>query len=233
MQGQSQYINDLQRAISTARFDAYRRPTDTEDLDAVARYLWNIALSEALYPTLQALEVTLRNSLNTAIGNHFNDPLWFDRQPSFMRQLELDKIAGAEQELLRTQKPLEAGRVVAELSFGFWTSLLDVYYEQILWRTLLKPAFPNMPRRIRTRRELSARLNRIRKLRNRVFHHESILNWHHPGLQPQHAQVLEIIGWMNRDMRDSIALIDRFPAVNAQGSSFYHNRVEQYLRGRP
>src|SRR5690348_18364341 len=43
--------------------------------------------------TLQALEITLRNSLHLAISKHFRDVMWFDRQPSLLHQLELDKVA--------------------------------------------------------------------------------------------------------------------------------------------
>ncbi|WP_444945362.1 hypothetical protein ACJJIP_13825 [Microbulbifer sp. VTAC004] len=64
---------------------------------------------------------------------------------------------------------LDAGRVIAELSFGFWTSLLDRRYKQVLWPRLLKTAFPEMPRRLRTRNNLSRRFQRICHLRNRIF----------------------------------------------------------------
>src|SRR5690348_14935852 len=110
MQDQRAYVAGLRQAISDVRLDAYRRPGDADDLDAVARYLWNIALSEALYPTLQALEITLRNSLHLAISKHFRNAMWFDRQPSLLHQLELDKVAAAKRELQQEHKPLEAGR---------------------------------------------------------------------------------------------------------------------------
>jgi hypothetical protein len=47
--------------------------------------------------------------------------------------------------LRRKGKPSVPGRVVAELTFGFWTNLLDVRYErrQILWPPLLEAAFPH------------------------------------------------------------------------------------------
>lgn len=233
MQDQRAYVVGLRQAISDVRLDAYRRPGDADDLDAVARYLWNIALSEALYPTLQALEITLRNSLHLAISKHFRDVMWFDRQPSLLHQLELDKVAAAKRELQQEHKPLEAGRIVAELSFGFWTSLFDRRYERVLWPVLLKPAFPTMPRRIRTRHELSRRLNQVRRLRNRVFHHESILNWKNPDLQTQHAQIIEVISWMNQTMAVTIGFLDHFTAIYGGGPSAFRTKVEHYLGAQP
>ena len=228
MQAQ-QYVNTLQQGISSARFDAYRRRADADDLDAVARYVWNVALSEALYPALQALEVTLRNSLHSAISARSDDPMWFDQHPSFLQQSELDRISAAKDEVRKERKPLEAGRIVTELSFGFWTSLLDVRYEPTLWPALLKRAFPAMPRRIRTRRFLSKRLNQVRKLRNRVFHHESILNWKNPGLLEQHAQILDLIQWMNPAAHDTVVLFDRFPTVYSSGMQHYRALLDTYV----
>ncbi len=229
----NRYLTDLRRGISDARLNAYRRPDDVGSLDVIARYLWNIALSEALYPTLQALEVTLRNDLHTAISARFDDALWFDRKPPILDVIEVDKVAVAKRELYLEHKPLEAGRLVAALSFGFWTSLFDRRYERIFWPSLLRPAFPSMPRRIRTRQELSRRLNQIRRLRNRVFHHESILNWRNPDLLLQHTRILEIITWMNPAMGETIALMDRFTVIYADGVPYFRTKVEQYFKDHP
>lgn len=232
-QDELNYVTNIERTVSAARLSVYRRPTDVGDLDAIARYLWNVALSEALYPALQTLEITLRNSLCDAITSHFIDPLWFDRQPPVLHQSELDKVAAAKRELLREKKPLEAGRIVAELNFGFWTSLLDRRYERILWPRFLKQVFPAMPRRIRTRHALSQRLNTVRKLRNRVFHHESIITSSIPDLHARHKQILEVIAWISPAMGDTIALMDRFPATHASGILPYRSMIELYLGKRP
>jgi hypothetical protein len=229
VQDQREYIANLKHAIADARLNAYCRANDANELDAIARYLWNIALSEALYPPLQMLEVTLRNSLHAAISDRAGGNLWFDQQPPILHQMELEKVAAAKAELQKERKPLEEGRIIAELNFGFWTSLFDRRYEQALWPALLKPVFPYMPRRIRTRWELSTRLNRIRKLRNRIFHHESILNWQNPALVPQHAEILEIIAWMNPTMRETTLLIDRFLSVYTAGLAAYRAQLEGHL----
>ena len=229
MQTQRMYLADLQRAISADRFGAYTLPSDVSELDAFARYLWNVALSEALFPVLQALEVTLRNSLHTAVARHGGTAMWFDAVPSILYPSELSKIGEAKGKLLLERKPVDAGHVVAELTFGFWTSLLDKRYERKLWPSLLKSTFPGMPRHIRTRGELSKRLNRIRKLRNRVFHHESILKWGAPDLVAQHTEIQAVIGWMSTPMRDTIGLLDRFDTVYANGPAFYRHSLDGQL----
>lgn len=45
------------RSISRERLGAYSLATDTDSVDAVARYVWNMALCAAVIPTLHLVEV--------------------------------------------------------------------------------------------------------------------------------------------------------------------------------
>ena len=51
----------------------------------------------------------------------------------------------------------------------------------------------------------------IRRLRNRVSHHEPI--WHLPNLAEQHAEILETIGWISPAMLAVTRMLDRFDSV--------------------
>jgi hypothetical protein len=62
------YYGLLRGVLSADRLDAYHQPGDSDGLDAAARYLWNVALSEALYPALAALEVGLRNNFHDELA---------------------------------------------------------------------------------------------------------------------------------------------------------------------
>jgi len=64
------------------------------------------------------------------------------------------------------------GKVVAELSFGFWRFLLARRYTASLWPAL-RPGFPYLPSA--DRRELEAPVTRLHQLRNRVAHHEPLI----------------------------------------------------------
>jgi hypothetical protein len=206
----------LRKAISHERLEAYRqRGTNGDDLNLFAHYAWNVALCESLYPTLQGLEVALRNSINDAATTAYRKELWYDDSRVIPHPREQEAVRKAKDTLIREGKPHEAGRIIAELNFGFWTSLFDVRYEQILWPRLLKAVFPFMPRTIRTRKTLSKRLHRIRHLRNRVFHHEPI--WYWRDLIQQHDELREAIGWINPAMLEMIGLLDRFTDVYRRG----------------
>lgn len=91
---------------------------------------------------------------------------------------------------MREGKPLDAGRVVAELSFGFWTGLFGPKYTD-LWKDHLVKVFPRRPLQ---RAQVQSRLNGIRKLRNRVAHHETILD---RSLQRDANQIFDTISWIN------------------------------------
>ena len=175
-------------------------------------------LSESLYPTLQMLEITLRNTLHNAASEHFKNEWWFQNIEIIRFPNELQALAKAKATLQRQNKPITPGRLIAELNFGFWTSLMDKRYEhnQVLWPTLLKTAFPHMPKRIRKRQTLSKRFHKIRNLRNRIFHHEPI--WYWQDLKQQHQQIIEAIGWIEPAAKEIITLIDRFPEIHQTGT---------------
>src|SRR5207237_994804 len=146
--------------------------------------------SQALYPALQILEITLRNSLHKAITELFQSEKWFELP--FLHTHEKAKINKAKNNLAEKKKTFTTGRLVAELSFGFWVSLFDIRYEhdQTLWPKIIKPAFPFLPKGQRSRHFLSRELNRIKNLRNRVFHYEPI--WHWKDLQIQHSSIIRL-----------------------------------------
>ena len=85
----------------------------------------------------------------------------------------LEGLQKAKSKLIFYRRPLTPGRVISELSFGFWTALCSRPYSQSLWIPYLHRAFPT---RDWDTGLLFARLEAIRKLRNRVAHHEPILN---------------------------------------------------------
>ena len=220
---QQEFFGLLQKAISENRLSSYLSAQDNSELEGYARYLWNIALSESLYPALNGLEVTLRNGVHSAGSSQFGGENWFEQvlQPS--EQANLQKIRDR---LSKQQKPSsDIHQLIASSSFGFWVSLFSGRYEKVLWhkRSFLRDVFPYMDNKLRTRALLSKRLNQVRKLRNRVFHYEPV--WHWKNLEQHHADILEAIAWMSPSMRVIVRLQDRFPGVYRLGSSVYEESL--------
>jgi hypothetical protein len=208
------FFENLERTLSPSRLNAYRR-TGGGDQGALRRYLWNTALCESLYPVLQILEVGFRNVVHAEIAATPAGPEWLGNEIGFLADSEKERIAKAKAGLAKTAKPTTEPFLIAELSFGFWTSLLDVRYDR-MWHKIISGVFPNMPRTIRTRAEASARMSTVRKLRNAALHHHSI--WHWGDLQKQHSDIHTLIEWVCPASAKMARGLDRFPTVYAGGA---------------
>lgn len=214
----------LTRVLSSPRLEAYRlSPNDTLRV-LIGRYRWNVALCMSLYGPLDYLEVAFRNSLHNALTAFKGTPAWYDLTPTWLLSREQDAISTAKTELLKRNAPLEPGRLVAELNFGFWTSLLSRPYEQVIWPALLKPVFPHMPRRERTRHRVADRMQQVRKLRNRVFHYEPIWRW--TDLLNRYVALEETIGWFEPALSRILPDVHTFTEVHAKGSPAFELDVQ-------
>lgn len=231
------YFDDFRHAVSDPRIERYRSPNGT-DRETVANYLWNISLCEALYPSLNALEITLRNAIHRAATDSYGAEYWFD-QPGVLQQRQPRQVQAAKHRLSERGRPDSAGRIIAELSFGCWTTLLSDPYHSSFWMPgrarLLKDAFPHMTNAKRIRGDIHRRCDTQRYLRNRVFHFEPI--WDGVDVPAQqttisvmdmHNDAIEAIGWISPATRDSILLIDRFDDTFRHGKA----RIEAGPRHR-
>ena len=217
--------------VSLDRLDAYRRNDD--DRSVITRYLWNAALCESLYPSLQSVEIVLRNSLHTALTATYHNGRWFDVSPGLLHPRQQAMVKDAEDKLHHEGKLATTGRIVAELNLGFWTSLFNVHYEQKgatdprLWPRHLRTVFPGMPRSKRTRHAVVRTLVDIRLLRNRVFHHEPI--WDLSALPERHTRLTEFVGWINPTYRDVCLLGDHFKETHLVGEQRLRRQLDAFL----
>jgi hypothetical protein len=75
-------------------------------------------------------------------------------------------------------------------------------------------------------RKLDVRWNRIRDLRNRVFHHERILHW--TDLDAQHAALLEVILWASPELHQLTVVLDRYRAIRQGGLNPWLEIIRQH-----
>lgn len=160
-------------------------------------------------------EITLRNRFHQVLSQHFQRLDWYD--DAWLDQRDASKVLEAKQKIARHRLSPTPGRVVAELTFGFWTSLLDVRYERsrVLWPALAPKIFSNAPRKLRTRKDQSPYAAQLRTLRNRVFHHEPV--WHWPNLPALVRESETWLLWLNPDIARLHSLLDRFHSIHAAG----------------
>jgi len=120
----------------------------------------------------------------------------------------LQEIASAVAELEKGGGEASLGRIVAELRFSFWVGLIGPRYDTTLWRGALYKAFTarsGMPRK-----KVHGRFNALRRLRNRIAHHEPIF---HRPVEQLHNETIEAISWMCRDTAAWAEHHSRFNAV--------------------
>lgn len=156
---------------------------------AVQLYEYNTLVSEGMYGVIQPLEVALRNSIHHVLQIDLGHNDWYDRVT--LAAPEPRTIAEAKSNILRWGKSVTPGRVVAELTFGFWVRLVARKYEKSLWVPHLFKCFRNLKKP--DRRAVFDRLDHIRNLRNRVAHHEPIFA---RNLQEDYRQVIEALDWI-------------------------------------
>jgi hypothetical protein len=183
----------IEQALSPARFSPYLKSCAGDKAEALRLYELNTKVSASLYEPIQTLEVCLRNQFHAALSDAYGE-WWFDRGDVIWEYFQRRRIAEAQLDLAFQKKPLTAGRVVASLMFGFWTACLSSPYEDVLWRRGgLAKAFQASGERPK-RNKVNSMLGPIRKIRNRVAHHEPILYF---NLPKHHQNIVTLTRWLS------------------------------------
>ncbi|MFG0244611.1 MAG: hypothetical protein ACF8MF_00990 [Phycisphaerales bacterium JB052] len=224
---QEEYLKNLEILLSAERLGVYGAD-GAEPREVIARYLWNMALCESLYAPLQFFEIGLRNAIDRAIRNSVGVPNWFD--VIYLTPWGQRKVVDAKRKIISQRRPVNAGRVVAELPLGFWTSMFESHYERPSAKFLpsaIKQVFPMLPKSEHNRKRIKLRLEQGRRLRNRVFHHERIVHW--KDLASQHESIREVMRWISFDLDSIVGLVDCFPRVYADGIQPYLDQLKDGL----
>lgn len=200
-----QAIAALRMSMSTERMAPYLRIARGSQARALRLYVRNVALGSAFLGPLQALEVTLRNSVHALMSARHGSN-WYETV--CLEDPQRRGIDTARRLLLREGKTESPGRVVAAASFGFWVGLFAKAYEESLWRPLLHQAFQPVP----SRTVVHEQLNRLRTLRNRIAHHESILG---RKLSDDHQRILDILETLSPGVSQWVRHHSRVPETLA------------------
>jgi uncharacterized coiled-coil DUF342 family protein len=170
-------------------------------------YQSNLEISQAFYSSLSILEVSLRNSIHEKFKKHYGKTDWYNELPTELKQ----QVIEVEKRLIKSRKEVTTDRIIAELNFGFWTTLFNRNNAKFLWKPLLK-SFSNIPNDFRKRTKVSASLNRIRTFRNRIYHYEPII-WDIQQIIEKRKEIFEILNWIEPDTEKWAKEIDTFDLV--------------------
>lgn len=217
----SKEIHALEAVISAPRFGTYLRSANAERHGAMQLYCWNTEISAAFYVSLQFCELAVRNGAVKALEQAFG-PTWHLNRGFYNT---LARLRGPRRYQPRSdvenlaRRLSTAGKVVAELKFAFWQYLFVVGQDQRLWLPYFPTAFPGCDSALtiaQARADIHQDIEVIRRLRNRIAHHEPIFS---RNLDEDRDRIRKLIEWRNPDAAvwlDSIEtvtnLLDRKPS---------------------
>lgn len=189
---------------------------------ALGLYDWNSAISGAFYEDIGRLEVVLRNAIDEALVALGTDrgwaTTWYDRRtlfPGNHGRRAMEDIAKAQRRAAVGRGVPAHGKVIAELTFGFWRYLCSSAYLTSLWVPAVAAAFPNHPSPSdprAVRHDVEDRVQRVHFLRNRIAHHEPV---HRRSLQNDHDDLIEVVSWICSDTAEWVVEASRVAAVLA------------------
>lgn len=214
--------NRIAARLTMDRLGSYLAATHGLDR-AIELYDWNAKIGAAFHEDIGRLEVALRNTIDESLvaygGAQGWPTVWYRRPqlfPGKHGRRALDDIDTARRRAKRAKGVEKHGKVIAELTFGFWRYLCTAPYLTSLWVPTVASAFPGHPAAgdpRAVRHDVDDRVQRVHFLRNRIAHHEPI---HQRNLHRDHQGLQEVAAWICADTEKWIVASSRVSSVLAE-----------------
>ncbi|RFA13721.1 hypothetical protein B7R21_07760 [Subtercola boreus] len=197
---------DLGPVVGGERFGTYLTVCDDSAEMALRLYAWNIEVSASFWGGFHVLEIAVRNALNESLCAHFECREWWTK--AVLSDEDSRTVSRAVSSVRRRYGDASTtGHVVAELSLGFWTGLVSNRYHASLWQPALAGNFARYAGR---RSDVHLSLERLRRLRNRVAHHEPIFA---RDLLFDHRRLVEILDALSPEAARFVSAHSRAPSI--------------------
>jgi hypothetical protein len=229
----SQELKRYQSTISIERLMSFVLPKENPERISVEllikRYEENVLISQAFYPVLSILEITLRNSIDTMIKTKFGEN-WIEQelnQNTILYEYDFNSLKEAYEKTKQSYKNecFTYGKVIAGLSFGFWVNLCSKKYNVPIWtkQGCFRGVFVYYPKTKQEQiHEIASKLTSIKKLRNKIFHYEPILK-HKEKILNKYNEMLEILSYLPKDDSDILNKTCKFK--DAYNSIIKHQKT--------
>lgn len=214
----------LQYYLSQPRLDRFLTATANSKSKAQKLYRINLRVAQSFYPILNLFEIFFRNIVNYQVSSHFTNPNWIIAEKNgFMNHSSLNRskfflrnsVNKAEKKIKRKGGIVTSGKIIAEQSLGFWTSMFDTHHYRLIGGIVIH-CFPNKPTHI-NRNILNQKLNKVREFRNRVYHNEPIcfsgntINFTE-AINIKN-EIYELLEWIDTDLTD---YVDYFNGIDSK-----------------
>ncbi|KAA8825019.1 Abi family protein [Bifidobacterium myosotis] len=190
----------LRTCITDERLASYDSEARRRSCPALRLYLWDHDMASACMGDIAILEVALRNRMDRQLSlislKQSNTEDWYMAVLRFDDRTQYQIREAWSHFTSQQRKHRTHGHLVASLTFGFWRNLLEdggtihtkwpdqshADYENDFWRKGLDKTFSNGRQYARaveerwTRRYALGIVKTVHALRNRVAHHEPLVN---------------------------------------------------------
>lgn len=208
----------IEQTLSVSRLSTYKNAVQTaigQDClkTSISLYEWNADLSAHFLVAIHIYEVTLRNAISEAISLRYGTD--WPTNVAFQNSLP----AWQKSELLGLDEVVNyqsIGKVLPELRPYWFENMLRQANDQRIWVPYIQQVFPfansGSPQQIRD--SLKTGCFKIRKLRNRIAHHEPIFQ--HATLLQVYPLITEAVQWRCQDTKNWLDTIERIsPLLNS------------------
>ncbi|PRD40557.1 hypothetical protein C5748_26340 [Phyllobacterium phragmitis] len=191
-------LQAIRASISEPRFATYLSKGGNHEAYALALYLYNARLAKAFLYPLNVVEVTLRNAVDEVLVATFQQN-WHQTEAFRSDTLTVEGLATLNKAIQRAGPNASRDQVIATLTFDFWSNLFRSDYGS-LWRTNVNRAFPHL-RHGESRQDIQNLVKAINAFRNRVAHHEPVLDMnitdiHGKIIRLTELRCVETAAWM-------------------------------------
>lgn len=228
--------------FSAERMKRYLNACNQQADGAIKLYKYNIQASQTLYPMLSIFEISLRNAVDRAMADFYNDKNWlitkrqqFTSRPKTVntgssglvyRDMYFeDKLNKAENYLHLSNKPVTHGKLLSELMFGFWLKFFDGNSMRALKGAPLNVLINKPGKSVSV---VQQHFKSIHLLRNRIAHNESIC-FNKSGkicletLANHERKIVEALGWLDIDLKTYSDKLNFYKLIYNRISTLYHS----------
>lgn len=156
-----------------------------------------------MWPVMHIFEVVVRNAVSDVI-TAVHGPNWTHQQ-AFRNKLPNPQKAYSPRKDLIRQGALHStpGKVIPELKMAFWEKMFTARHDNDFWRYSLPVGFPYLaaPTYQVGRNQLRTMYESVRRIRNRLGHHEPVADPSRFDLLTIYQNMMYVIGW-----RDPVVL---------------------------
>lgn len=185
-------IPALEKTLSAARLQVYLQATGFQQDKALSLYLWNVALGQSFHFPLQIAEVSLRNALQAVLVAEFGENWWTlsDCRVVLGPERTSDIVTAMGRLRKIFEKEPNGDQIISGLMFGFWVAIMDTKYHDRIWKKHIPTTFVGVPSGANIS-VIYRVADKVATLRNKVFHHEPLLE---RNISDDYSQIIQLLG---------------------------------------